>query len=144
LEECEGHFARFAEKTFNKPRNLLMSLLTDSRYGSGDIEEALKEAFGVDRTLLEWSKNDSLTRKVAVTATTTDTSTPCIFANYSGEGRRLSNCGMSSGVCVLCYSLLTRYAVGYKLILPSDIHKIPIWEAYGSNASVASGGANLE
>jgi hypothetical protein len=96
LEECEGHFVRFAEKTFSKPRNQLMSVLTDSRYGAGDINEALKEAFGVDCTLLDWSGKNSLIRKIAVTATTTDTSTPCIFANYSGEGHRLA--GMRSGV----------------------------------------------
>ncbi|KAF8533989.1 acyl transferase/acyl hydrolase/lysophospholipase [Trichophaea hybrida] len=110
VKECSSQFVQLAEKAFSNPRRVLMSVLTDSRYGVSDMEHALKKAFGEDRALLDWSNVGSLTTKVAVTATTTDTSSPCIFANYTGEGPRLVDCG-------------------YTLVTLPDNQKIPIWEA---------------
>ena len=61
------------------------------------MEDALKGVFGTDRALLDWSGVAAgvFTTKVAVTATTTDTSSACVFANYGGEGSRPVNCGKS-------------------------------------------------
>jgi hypothetical protein len=94
VRDCSNQFVRLAEKAFGKPRPLLMSLLKDSRYGARNMEEAVKAVFGEDRTLLGWSDATNLATKVAVTATTTDTSSACVFSNYIGEGTRPSDCGM--------------------------------------------------
>ena len=94
------------------------------------MEEALKEAFGTDRALLDWGGEaaSAFTTKVAVTATTTDTSTACVFANYGGEGNRPVDCGKCQCFSGECWYL---GSPGYKNItLPND-QKTPIWKAYG-------------
>ena len=94
------------------------------------MEEALKGAFGTDRALLDWAgiAACAFTTKVAVTATTTDTSSACVFANYRGEGSHSVDCGKYE-----CppEEWLYLASLGYKHItLPND-QKIPIWKAYG-------------
>ncbi|KAI5796092.1 acyl transferase/acyl hydrolase/lysophospholipase, partial [Pyronema domesticum] len=106
--ECANQFVRLAEKAFSKPRNLLISIFT-SRYSAGGMDEALKEAFGDEKSLIDWS-HASFPTKVAVTATTTDTPSACIFGNYIVEGFQPPDCG---------YSLV---------ILPDD-QNIRVWEA---------------
>ncbi|KAA8895227.1 hypothetical protein FN846DRAFT_348351 [Sphaerosporella brunnea] len=96
VRQCSNQFVRLAKMAFSRPQSLVMAIHTDSRYRASDMEQALKKAFGTERARLDWSEaaNRYLTTKVAVTATTTDTSSACIFGNYNGEGSRPSGCGM--------------------------------------------------
>ena len=105
-----------------------MWLLTDSRYGGTNMENALKEAFGSERALMDWSKASSKSTKVAVTATTTKTCSPCIFANYTGEGCRSSDCGLYNTLYPAQQQLVDSGA-GYELIMADDPEKIWLWEA---------------
>ena len=101
VEEGLENFMRLAKQAFKAPSSsigktlhgLLMSIFTDSRYGSKNIENALLEAFGSDRTMLGWTETGNHRTRVAVTATSPATATPCIFSNYTGN-TRLVNCGL--------------------------------------------------
>jgi hypothetical protein len=75
------------------------------------MDEALVEAFGRDRALLDWSEMRDFGAKVAVTATTIGDSSLCIFRNYNGRGDRPPNCG-------------------YRIIKPTEnMMKLRVWEA---------------
>ncbi|PVH69797.1 hypothetical protein DL98DRAFT_598335 [Cadophora sp. DSE1049] len=64
-----------------QPIELLLSLISDSRYGSSGITKALKSVFRDDVSLFE---NTAGGAKVAVVGTTTENSSTCIFTNYNG------------------------------------------------------------
>lgn len=53
--------------------SVLSSFLKDSQYGANYMEQALKDAFGVGRSLFDWPGSSSLGEKVAVTSTMTGT-----------------------------------------------------------------------
>jgi hypothetical protein len=102
VEECLEKFVTLARRAF-RPRNLslpflqkaqrfLISYFADSRYSATGLEDALKDAFGTG-TMLDWSRSHDFGAKVAVTATTVESSSPCIFPSYSGMGTRSAECG---------------------------------------------------
>jgi hypothetical protein len=102
VEECMEKFVALARRAF-RPRDLslpflrkaqrfLISYFADSRYSATGLEAALKDAFGTG-TMLEWSRSHDFGVKVAVTATTVESSSPCIFPSYSGMGTRSAECG---------------------------------------------------
>lgn len=103
VEECLENFVTLARRAF-RPRDFgipflqkfqkfLVSYLADSRYGATSLEIALKDAFGTS-AMLDWSESCNFGTKVAVTATTVEDSSPCIFSSYSGMGTRSAECGM--------------------------------------------------
>lgn len=110
MEECLERFVTLARKAFS-PRNFahfMISYLADSQYSATGLEDALKEAFGT-KTMLEWSEPCNSGVKVAVTATTIEDSSPCIFSNYNGIGTRSIECG-------------------YRMVRDNS-KKVSIWEA---------------
>lgn len=69
----------------------LISMFADSQYSAGRLENALKRAFGSDRTMIEWSEKAMVGHKVAVTASRVADSSTWIFANYSDPDTRRIN-----------------------------------------------------
>lgn len=69
---------------------MLLSLVTDSRYCSAGITKALKLAFGDNSSLFGSVTGGT---KVVVVATTAEDSSTCIFTNYNGPEKRPQDCG---------------------------------------------------
>ncbi|KAL0933537.1 uncharacterized protein CTRU02_212500 [Colletotrichum truncatum] len=63
-------------------------LLFDSRYPSRHIEQALRDMFGSDRTIADYSAADAMGIMVGMTVATVKDATACIFTNYNGLGQR--------------------------------------------------------
>ncbi|KAF8545288.1 acyl transferase/acyl hydrolase/lysophospholipase [Trichophaea hybrida] len=89
--ECLKQFISLAESAF-RPQ-LLVACLADSRYSARGLEGALKAAFG-ERRMLDWPANQEFSAKVAVTATTVNDTSPCLFSNYNKDVIR-DGCGYS-------------------------------------------------
>jgi hypothetical protein len=77
-----GIFRRFFE--------ILFSFVTDSKYDSSGITEALVSAFGETHSMFEQPCGGA---KVAVVAATIEDATTCIFTNYNGPEKRPQDCG---------------------------------------------------
>lgn len=105
MNECASEFQSLARRAFcskllfnlpilsggwlRKAREILLSFITDSLYGSTGITSAVQLAYRDQRQLL----GNSSGTKTAVTATTTEKSSTVVFSNYSGPDQS-DNCGM--------------------------------------------------
>ncbi|KAF4486799.1 Calcium-independent phospholipase A2-gamma [Colletotrichum fructicola Nara gc5] len=63
-------------------------LLFDSRYPSQHIEQALRDMFGSDRGIADYSAADKMGAMVGMTVATVRDASACIFTNYNGSGQR--------------------------------------------------------
>ncbi|TIC97766.1 Phospholipase A I [Colletotrichum higginsianum] len=63
-------------------------LLFDSRYPSQHIERALRDMFGSERSLVNYSAADTMGAMVGMTVATVQDASACIFTNYNGVGQR--------------------------------------------------------
>ncbi|TIC89594.1 Phospholipase A I [Colletotrichum higginsianum] len=63
-------------------------LLFDSRYPSQHIERALRDMFGSERSLVDYSAADTMGAMVGMTVATVQDASACIFTNYNGVGQR--------------------------------------------------------
>jgi hypothetical protein len=95
IDECDTKFQKLAKMAFRSriPRflrraQLFFSFATDSKYSSTGIEGAVKLAYGEDRLLF----GNATSSKVAITGTTTNSSSTVIFSNYNGD--RPEDCGI--------------------------------------------------
>jgi hypothetical protein len=86
-------FARhelFGNSLLAKVLRFLSSLLTDSLYGATEMEECVKEAYGIDTSLfgslVPFSRVSGM--KVAVTTMAVSNSRLCILSNYNGRRTR--------------------------------------------------------
>ncbi|KAH0542474.1 hypothetical protein FGG08_003145 [Glutinoglossum americanum] len=120
-QECLSKFEELSHKAFDRWRvsrqrvqDLIVSYFTDCLYKTSSVENAFLSAFG--------SKRGSNT-KVAVTATTARETTPCIFANYNGIGRRVSNSGETfiPKKNMQCVNLRTGYNLVRSVVPDQDI-----------------------
>ncbi|KAI9883965.1 MAG: hypothetical protein M1823_004243 [Watsoniomyces obsoletus] len=75
---------------FTRFLNMVVALVTDSRYSTSNFESTLIQAFSLPRTMF-WNSEGNI--KVGVTATTTNDSDTCIFTNYNGIVTRPTDCG---------------------------------------------------
>ncbi|KAI9777798.1 MAG: hypothetical protein M1839_008593 [Geoglossum umbratile] len=96
-QECLSKFEELSYKAFDRWRasrqrvqDLIFSYFTDCLYKTSSVENAFLSAFGSKKSMFNPLGSNT---KVAVTATTVRETTPCIFANYNGIGRRVSNSG---------------------------------------------------
>ncbi|OHE90234.1 hypothetical protein CORC01_14468 [Colletotrichum orchidophilum] len=68
-------------------------LLLDSRYPSQHIEKALRDMFGSDRGIADYSAADTMGAMVGMTVATVQDASACIFTSYNGEGHRAGDRG---------------------------------------------------
>jgi hypothetical protein len=74
---------------------LLKSFRADSLYPAENIEAALQEVFGKDKTILDYSYATSIGARVGLPVATIREPSSCIFTNYNGVGTRDPDQGKS-------------------------------------------------
>ena len=106
IEESTKTFEKLAKLAF-KPRKvlnipflsrvheILKTYLADGLYPAENIEAALKEVFGIDRSILDASHATSIGTRVGLPVATIREPSSCIFTNYNGVGSREQDQGMS-------------------------------------------------
>ena len=106
IEQSTKTFEELAKVAF-KPRKvlnipflsriheLLKTYLADGLYPAENIEAALKEVFGVDRSILDCSHATSIGTRVGLPVATIREPLSCIFTNYNGVGSREQDQGKS-------------------------------------------------
>jgi hypothetical protein len=91
---------------------LLISFFADGLYKSENLEAALKQVFGTERSILDYSYATSRGTRVGLPVATVHGKPSCrIFTNYNGVGDRTGNRGnceaipfkYSADVSSLCY-----------------------------------------
>ncbi|KAI9767636.1 MAG: hypothetical protein M1840_005507 [Geoglossum simile] len=106
----------------SRVQEFVVSYLFDGIYPAKNIEAALKEVFGMDRSILDCSHATSLGTRVGVPVATIREPSCCIFTNYNGVGTRCQG-----------------QAEGHHVIQPEDGYgRVPLWEIARS-ASAAAG-----
>ena len=106
IEESTGTFERLAKVAFT-PRKvskfpifrnlveLMISYFTDGLYAPGNIESALKQAFGEYKSILDVSHATTTGTRVGIPVATVDGSpSRRIFTNYNGVGERVKGQGI--------------------------------------------------
>jgi hypothetical protein len=100
IDESTQTFERLAKLAFKRRKvlnipilsrihELLASYLADGLYPAENIEAALKEVFGTEKSILDYSHATSTGTRVGLpVATIRDPSSCCIFTNYNGVGTR--------------------------------------------------------
>jgi hypothetical protein len=71
----------------------LISFFADGRYAAENLEEALQDTFGSDRSILDCSKATATGTRIGLPVTTIDDASTCVFTNYNGIGSRPADCG---------------------------------------------------
>jgi hypothetical protein len=99
VQQCTEIFERLARVAF-QPRpssgipiiskflDFLISFFSDARYPADNLEAALQDAFGRDRSILDCSKATAAGTRVGLPVTTIRDTSTCIFTNYNGVGMR--------------------------------------------------------
>ncbi|XMA20309.1 hypothetical protein WAI453_013100 [Rhynchosporium graminicola] len=110
IEQATENLEHYAELAF-QPRSLwnteillisqflqvidfMISYLADSRYSADNLEAALREAFGSNRSMLDYSNATRIGTCVGLPVTTIRDTSIYVFTNYNGVGTRSRNCGM--------------------------------------------------
>jgi hypothetical protein len=109
IDDCTDIFEKLAKLAFQRrkvlnlpflPRilELLISYLSDGIYPPEHIEEALKQVFGANRGILDYSHATTTGTRVGLPVATVDEKPSCrIFTNYNGVGERSRGQGMYEG-----------------------------------------------
>ncbi|KAK2037082.1 hypothetical protein LZ31DRAFT_547133 [Colletotrichum somersetense] len=79
VDECIARFESFSHHAFT-PRGV--------PYPSQHIEQALRDMFGSDRSIADYSPADKMGAMVGMTVATVQDASACIFTNYNGAGQR--------------------------------------------------------
>ncbi len=105
IDDCTETFEKLAKlafqrrKVFNFPflpraLELLVSYFADGIYPPENIEAALKQVFGTDRSILDYSDATATGTRVGLPVATVDERPSCrIFTNYNGVGERAKEQG---------------------------------------------------
>lgn len=99
--ECFEDLAKFAfqpRASFSLPvllriLDFLVSFFADGRYAAENLEAALQETFGNDKSILDCSKATATGTRIRLPVTTIDDASTCVFTNYNGVGVRPPDCG---------------------------------------------------
>jgi hypothetical protein len=122
IEESEITFEKLAKLAF-KPRKvpnipficriykLLKTYSANGLYLAENIETALKEFFGIDRSILNCLYATSIGTRVGVPVATIRELSSCIFTNYNSVGSREQDHGKSLRKCCLKNTKLTKRRV---------------------------------
>lgn len=100
---CSQIFQKLIRQVFQRPtrgsdsifqyvRRLIRCWLRDGYYNVRALEAFLKEYFGFERRMFDYSEGTSDT-KIAVTATTISDASAYLFSSYNGSGARSKDCG---------------------------------------------------
>jgi hypothetical protein len=73
--------------------DFLISFFADGRYPADNLEAALQDTFGRDRSMLDCSKATATGTRIGLPVTTIRDVSTCVFTNYNGIGARPSGCG---------------------------------------------------
>ncbi|KIW36756.1 hypothetical protein, variant [Exophiala oligosperma] len=110
VDDCANLFESFATRAF-RPRwithvpilsripvlshifHFLVSYLADGLYPAHNLEGALKDVFGSDVGILDYSHATAIGAKVGIPVTTVQETEPCLFTNYNGMGPRPQDSG---------------------------------------------------
>lgn len=106
VEDCTHWFESLARIAFKRRRvlgipilssiqELITSYLADSLYPVDNLDTALKEVFGGDRSLLDYLYATAIGAKIGLPVATILETALCVFTNYNGVGTRDHNCGNS-------------------------------------------------
>jgi hypothetical protein len=92
VEDCIDLFEQLAKQAFELHvssyfRAILISLFTDGIYPARNLEGALQEVFGSDKSILDCSSATAMGTKIGVIASTMKPE-PFLFTNYNGLGDR--------------------------------------------------------
>jgi hypothetical protein len=119
-------------KVFNLPflpriLELLISYFADGLYPPENIEAALKQVFGTDRSILDYSHATATGTRVGLPVATVNEKPSCrIFTNYNGVGERAKEQGMFK-MNRIRSNILTKEPD--HVIKPKDGHGgVPLWE----------------
>jgi len=137
IEESTEIFERLAKVSF-MPRKVskipifrsliefLISYFADGLYAPGNIEMALKQVFGNDRSILDVSHATTTGTRIGLpVATVGGTPSRRIFTNYNGVGERIEGQGTFHTIQV--DQDMTK--VEDRVIKPRDgSGKVPLWE----------------
>lgn len=108
IEQSLDAFERLATHTFRRRKGLgipflsrlqelLGSYFTDGLYGAENIEAALKEVFGTEGSILDYSYATSTGTRIGLPVATVHERPSCrIFTNYNGVGTQERNQGESA------------------------------------------------
>lgn len=99
IDESTETFERLAKLAFKRRKvlnipilsrihELLASYLADGLYPAKNIEAALKEVFGTNKSILDYSHATSIGTRVGLPVATIRDPSCCIFTNYNGVGTR--------------------------------------------------------
>lgn len=99
IDESTKTFEKLAKLAFKRRKvldipflsrtyEILKSYLADGIYPAENIEAALKEVFGTDRSILDSSHATSIGTRVGLPVATIRDPACCIFTNYNGVGSR--------------------------------------------------------
>ncbi|KAK5189104.1 hypothetical protein LTR96_010884 [Exophiala xenobiotica] len=110
VDDCANLFESLAKRAF-RPRwishvpvmsripvlshivQFLVSYLADGLYPAHHLEGALKEVFGSEMGILDYSHATAIGAKVGIPVTTVLETDSCLFTNYNGTGPRPQDCG---------------------------------------------------
>ncbi|KJZ67932.1 hypothetical protein HIM_12679 [Hirsutella minnesotensis 3608] len=85
-------------------------ILTDSKYPSKNLDRLLRDEYGIERSILDYSQADFMGIKYGITLTTVGNSETVIATNYNGVGQ-------------------TRGSTDYTVFQPKKgLRRIPLWE----------------
>ena len=104
MEQCIERSEQLAKLAF-QPRpssnipfiswflDFLVSYFADGRYPAENLEAALQETFGSERSMLDCSMATGTGTRIALPVTTIRDVSTCLFTNYNGIGSRPQGCG---------------------------------------------------
>ncbi|KKY22693.1 putative patatin-like phospholipase [Phaeomoniella chlamydospora] len=120
-------------------QELLMSYFADGLYSAQNIEAALRDVFGVERSILDCSYATSTGTRIGVPVATVQDRPSCrVFTNYNGNGVRHEDQGLIQS-SLLSSVTLTQPETDDHIIKPKDgFGRVPVWEIARS-ASAAPG-----
>lgn len=133
VEYALRRFPTLAKKVFRRRkwlmalfcwlRDLGMAACYDGIYPAKQMEDALKEAFGVDQSIMDYSHAKSMGTKIGFpVATVHGRPSRRIFTNYNGTGAEAKNLGK------LCRNISApSYAHVFEQVTPS-LNQVKAWE----------------
>lgn len=106
IDDCTQAFERLSKVAFQRRKifdlpylpyilELLVAYFTDGLYPAENIEAALKEVFGANRSILDYSLATTTGTLIGLPVATVDKTPSCrIFTNYNGAGVRIKQQGI--------------------------------------------------
>lgn len=109
-------------------QQFVVSYLADSLYSADDLKVALKNSFGKQQSILDYSHATASGAKVGLSVTTISETSSCIFTNYNRIGMRAQDCGRRSRK-LRKQECNAEAMLGYHVIPAQDgFRRVQVWE----------------